>query len=107
VHLSGNLQVLFHFTLSANGSYLVDSRNQPQGVSGAGLSSGNKYRATGVTNDHFRISALPYEETYINNFRIIGQGPDNNFLVHETFHVTVNANGELTAFVGNFSIECK
>ena len=48
-----------------------------------------------------------WEETYINNFRIIGQDPDNNYLVHETFHVTVNANGELTAFVDNFSIEWK
>ena len=43
----------------------------------------------------------------MNNFRIIGQGPGNNFLVHETFHVTINANGVVTATVDNFSVECK
>jgi hypothetical protein len=43
----------------------------------------------------------------VNNFRIIGQGPGNNYLVHEVFHVTINANGEVTAYVDNFSIECK
>jgi len=31
----------------------------------------------------------------------------NNFLVHETFHVTINANGSVTAFLDNFSIDCR
>ena len=31
----------------------------------------------------------------------------NNFLVHETFHFTVNANGDTTVVHDNFSIECK
>ena len=31
----------------------------------------------------------------------------NNFLVHENTHVTVNANGEVTASVDNFSVDCK
>jgi len=43
----------------------------------------------------------------VNNFRIIGQGPGNNFLVHETFHFTINANGNVTAFVDHFSVDCK
>jgi hypothetical protein len=50
---------------------------------------------------------LPYTFTYINNFRMIGQGPGNNFLVHTTNHVTINANGEATATVDNTSTECK
>jgi hypothetical protein len=48
-----------------------------------------------------------YEYTYVNNFRIIGQGPGNNYLIHNNFHYTINANGELTAWVDNFSAECK
>jgi hypothetical protein len=43
----------------------------------------------------------------VNNFRIIGQGTGNNFLVHETFHITVNADGTMTASVDNFSVDCK
>jgi hypothetical protein len=47
------------------------------------------------------------EETFVNNFRIIGQGPGNNFLVHEVFHITFNANGSITAFVDKFSVDCR
>ena len=107
VHLTGNLHELMHFTANANGGFQVDSHFQPQGLSGIGLTSGAKYQGTGVTSDSFKVSGLPYEETFINNFRIIGQGPGNNFLVHENFHVTVNANGEMTAFADNFRVECK
>jgi hypothetical protein len=45
-------------------------------------------------------------EMFINNFRIIGQGPVNNFLVHETLHFTINADGTVTVFHDNFSV-CK
>lgn len=107
VHLTGNLHELLHFTLNANGGYQVESHFQPQGVSGVGLTSGVKYQGTGVTRDHFKISGLPWEQTFVNNFRIIGQGKGNNFLVHENFHVTVNANGEMTAFADNFRVECR
>jgi hypothetical protein len=37
----------------------------------------------------------------------IGKGPGSNILFHETFHITVNANGTMTVFFDNFSVECK
>jgi hypothetical protein len=43
----------------------------------------------------------------VNNFRIIGQGPGNNYLVHETEHIIFNANGTLTVFHDNFSAACR
>ena len=107
IHLTGNLHELMHFTANANGGFQVESHFQPQGLSGTGSTSGDKYQGTGVTRDHFKVSGLPFEETYVNNFRMIGQGPGNNFLTHENFHVTVNANGEMTAFADNFRVECK
>ncbi|MBW7882597.1 MAG: hypothetical protein H3C34_08160 [Caldilineaceae bacterium] len=107
VQLTGNLHVVTHFTASASGGFQATSHYQPQGISGYGFSSGVKYQGTGVTRDNFKISGLPFQQTFVNNFRIIGQGPGNNFLVHENFHLTVNANGELTAFVDNFRVECK
>jgi len=106
-HLTGNLHELTHFTANANGGFQVESHFQPQGISGAGLTSGDKYQGTGVTRDHFNVSGLPYEQTFVNNFRMIGQGNGNNFLVHENLHVTVNSNGEMTVFVDNFRVECK
>jgi hypothetical protein len=47
-----------------------------------------------------------YEYTYVNNFKIVGQGSGNNFMIHETLHLTVNPDGTLTAYVDNYSAEC-
>ncbi len=70
----------------------------PQGISGVGLDTGDKYQGAGVTQDHFKGSFNngQFNQTFVNNFRIIGQGPGNNFLVHENFRLTINANGEVT-----------
>ncbi len=43
----------------------------------------------------------------MNNFRIIGQGEGNNFLIHVNGHFTVNANGEVTVANVNFSADCR
>lgn len=79
---------------------------QPQGISGTGLTTGDKYQATGVTQQEFNATA-GLTQKFINNFRMIGQGPGNNFLVHETFHVTITPNGDVTSTVDNFSVECR
>jgi len=106
VYLSGTLHVLFRTTFDNVGGFHTTFHFQPQGISGTGLTTGDKYQATGETQgtDNGKIG---FESTFVNNFKIIGQGPGNNFLVHENFHFTVNANGEVTAFVDNFSIECR
>ena len=105
VLLSGNLHDLIHVTVNDN-SVHVKTHDQPQGISGTGVVTGDKYQATGVTQDEFNTS-FGVEETFINNFRIIGQGPGNNFLVHENFHITINPNGTVTAFHDNFTVDCK
>ena len=106
VALSGTLHVLFHTTIDNSGGFHTKFHFQPQGISGMGLTTGDKYQATGETQgtDNGKVG---FESTFVNNFKIIGQGPGNNFLVHENFHITVNANGEVTASVDNFSVECK
>ena len=105
VLLSGNLHDLIHVTVNDN-SVHVKTHDQPQGISGTGVVTGDKYQGTGVTQDEFNTS-FGMEETFINNFRIIGQGPGNNFLVHENFHITINANGTVTASHDNFTVDCK
>jgi hypothetical protein len=107
VFLSGNLHTLFHFTDDGAGGFHGMNESNPQGVSGTGSSSGDSYQGTGVTLSHFNTSGLPFNQTFVNNFRIIGQGNGNNVLVHQTFHITVNANGQVTAVVDNFSAECR
>jgi hypothetical protein len=107
VQLSGNLHTLFHFTDDGAGGFHAMNESNPQGISGTGLTSGDKYQGTGVTRSNFNAGAIPFNQTFINNFRIIGEGPGNNLLIHHNFHITVNANGELTALVDNFSAECR
>jgi hypothetical protein len=108
VILSGELHTLVTQVVDSNGGIHIKSHSQPQGISGVGLLTGAKYQATGVTQEHFNDHpGLPLEDTFVNNFRIIGQGPGNNFLVHTTLHITVNANGVVTANVINARTDCK
>jgi hypothetical protein len=107
VFLSGDLHILSHVTIDPNGVYRYQDHYQPQGISGTGSVSGAKYQATGVTRYSGKFGGLPYTYSYVNNFRIIGQGPGNNYLVHENIHVTVNANGEMSAYVDNWRVDCK
>ncbi|MGH7565768.1 MAG: hypothetical protein ACREK2_02965 [Gemmatimonadota bacterium] len=108
VELSGNLHDLFHLMINGN-RFVLKVHTQPQGIRGVGLSTGDKYQGTGVTQETLSGSLVngQFSDTFVNNFRIIGQGPGNNFLVHENLHITVNANGEVTASVGNASVSCK
>ena len=108
IELSGPLHTLITFTINGN-NVSGKWHHQPQGISGIGMITGMSYQATGVTQQTFKTSLQNGQAnlTYVNNFRIIGQGPGNNFLVHENFHFTINANGEATVTHDNFSAECK
>jgi hypothetical protein len=106
VALSGSLHDLFHVTTDGSGGVHVKSHDNPQGVLGTGLTTGQKYQGTGVTQNQFNLK-VGEQSTAINNFRIIGAGPGNNALVHDNFHVTVNANGVVTSFHDHFSVECR
>jgi hypothetical protein len=108
VDLSGPLHTLI--TLTINGNNVSGTTHfQPQGISGTGETTGDTYHATGVTKDTLKGSFQNGQsnETFVNNFRIIGQGSGNNFLVHEIAHITFNANGAVTVSHDNFSAECK
>ena len=106
--LSGPLHTLISFTINGNNAsgYF---HFQPQGISGTGETTGAKYAATGVTQQSFKSSLQNGQSnlTFVNNFRMIGQGPGNNHLVHETMHITINADGTVTVVHDNFSIDCK
>lgn len=106
VLLSGTLHEVDHVTIKGD-RFVAKFHFQPQGISGVGEITGDKYQATGVTQDITVGGVIGVTETSVNNFKIIGQGSGNNFLVHDNFHVTVNANGTVTVLHDNFSAECK
>ena len=108
VVLNGDLHVLASFQINEN-NVSGKTHFQPQGVSGVGLATGDRYQGTGVTQGEFKSSLQNGQanSTSVNNFRIIGSGRGNNFLVHSTFHFTISAQGELTALADNFTVECR
>jgi hypothetical protein len=109
VLLSGNIHMLFTLTADGAGGTHASFHANPQGVTGIGQTTGAKYQGTGVTRGgNFNVyPTLPFEATFVDNFRIIGQGAGNNLLLHAITHVTVNANGDTTASVDQASIDCK
>src|SRR5213082_2233924 len=105
VDLSGPLHTLITFTINGN-NVSGTAHFQPQGIAGTGETTGDKYQATGVTKDtSFKVSFQngQAQQTFVNNFRIIGTGQGNNFLVHEVANITFNAVGTLTVFHDSFS----
>jgi hypothetical protein len=108
VQLTGQLHDLFHITLDGAGGFHLKFQDNPQAVSGTGEITGDKYHATGVTKlERSTSGKVQVEQTFVNNFHIIGQGNVNNLLVHETAHITVHPDGTVTAFHDKFNIECK
>jgi hypothetical protein len=105
VQLSGNVHFAMATTTDSTGGFHVISEFNPQGVSGVSTITGDKYQGTGVTEQEFNTKP-GYETTFVNRFFIIGQGPGNNYLVHETVHITINANGVPTVVFDNFGIDC-
>lgn len=107
VLVEGTLHVQEHVTINGNRANLK-IHFQPQGAQGVGLVTGDVYHATGVTQeqDSIPISNGAFEFTFINNFRLIGPGPDNNLQVHQTVHQTINANGVVTTIVDNTTVDC-
>jgi|ERR1041384_156954 hypothetical protein len=108
VLVQGVLHLQDHITINGN-RVNFKTHAQPQGASGTGLITGDSYQATGVTQEQDSIPLIDgaAEFTFINNFKIIGQGPNNNFLVHQTVHQTVNANGDVTTTIIDTSVECR
>ncbi len=107
VQLTGELHDTYLLTINGN-NVTMKFHTNPTGVVGTGMITGDKYQATGVTQGLNRGSFVNglIEFVYIDNFRVIGQGTGNNFLVHVTQHVTVTPNGVLTGEVLNSSIQC-
>jgi predicted ATP-dependent Lon-type protease len=108
VDLAGPLHTLVTFTISGNTVSGV-FHFQPQGIVGAGETTGQTYHATGITEESFKIAFQngKANSSFVNNFRIIGQSTGNNYLVHEDFHMTFNAAGVLTVTHDNLTIDCK
>jgi hypothetical protein len=107
VVFTGKLHDMYRVTLDENGGFHMIYLSQPMGVSGVGETTGDVYRGTGALVEQQNYGLVGETSTWVWRYHLIGPGKGNNLYMDETFHFTVNANGELTAEVTNWSAECK
>ncbi len=106
VELSGDLHILVIAT--ANDS-VATSRQLfvPRNVTGTGTITGETYQGAGNSQEtEIQVTDGPTVFTFVNNFYIIGQATGYRYLVHETFHVTVDADGNVVVEHDNAFITC-
>jgi hypothetical protein len=88
-------------------TYHASIEVNPQGMTALGLSSGSVYHGSGLTRSSLTDTSGPgYIFTFENRSRFNTSGPGNNYQLHETLHITFNANGVVTTVVDNFSFVC-
>ncbi|MBA3554890.1 MAG: hypothetical protein H0W29_09070 [Gemmatimonadales bacterium] len=79
-----------------------------RGTSGVGLTSGTRYRQVGVTKGNLNIhEPVPVTESFVNQLNLISAGSRPNLTIHESFHITINANGEIAVVRETERVECK
>ena len=107
IQVSGTLLTEFSFTETSSGNVEIGFHFSPQGVTGVGLTSGATYHSTGETLGTTTIrTSGGISDTFVNNFKFIGEGSAPNFLETDVIHLTVNANGVVTATVEQSMIRC-
>ncbi len=111
VLFEGTQHLLFHRTEDASGGFHFKGHGnfQLKGES----ASGAKYVAHGISNDHIKFDVFSESAgnfTFPQTLQFIRQGSEtaeDDFQQKVLFHVTVNANGEVTSLVDQFESECK
>ena len=108
VNLTGELLLIFHSTYDTSGQLHSDFTLVPRQVTGVGSESGTQYRAVGGAREQFNITTAEVAQhyTFTNMFNLVSQDGSENLLATLTFHVTYNANGEVTATADHGFASC-
>lgn len=105
IFLTGRQHVVAHTTVDAQGG--VHTRSHLNGsTTGVGEGSGAVYKHTVAINEVFHtIAAAPSEFTFETHNHLISHGLLSNQIIHTIFHMTVNAEGEVTSLTSRARIE--
>ncbi len=105
VVLTGETRVLLHSTGNPNNNLTL--RHAQTHLTGVGEITGDVYRASGMATDTHRSGpGLSTLDLIMNSLRIIGQGPGNDFTLHQTLHILFTPS-EKAITSGHFRVECK
>ena len=105
VELEGYMHIKYAVTADGAGGFHVITSSQPMGLQGVG-DFGNKYNGVGGTRwtQNMKVGEV---YTYVNVYRMVGAGKAPTWSVHETYHYTINANGEITAQFDHLKTYCE
>jgi hypothetical protein len=107
IHVTGTLLDVFTETTTPSGGFVVSAHFQPQGSKGVDLVTGTIFHATGLTREiQITTPRGGATETFVNRFHIQATTGAQSFIVSETFHITINANGQITVLIDNFKSTC-
>jgi hypothetical protein len=107
VSLSGVAHIVSRFTEDASGGFHIGFHIDEH-ATGTGLITGARYQFTWASDlATSSQTPAPSEFTFTQQQNVIGQGNVPNFLLHTTFHTTVNAQGQTITTVDNFWTECR
>ena len=108
VVLNGYLHIEAHSTSNGHtlSSFVLFS---PQHITGYGQTTGKKYNAVGETSETIKANVKNYNTVInsVNNFKIVGQGPGNNFMLHENIHFTLSASGINSVNLDHWYMTCQ
>ena len=109
VHLSGIAEVSISVTIDANRAHIVSLVNEH--LKGIGLSTGASYVADAMAHVDSNADIDPVtntgEATILISARVNGQGSIPNTSEQQLVHVTMDANGNVSARISHFQMICQ
>jgi len=106
-HLTGKLHFMVHTTETSSGHFQLHFTSEPVGAVGEGEVTGTTYHMSGKFSEVRNDVPAGFEDTFVSNQHVIGQGQGVNINAHTTTHFTLNANGVVTAQVENIRFDCE
>jgi hypothetical protein len=106
VDFSGEFHIVTSLTTTKSGNLHTTFHINAKGT-GIGQTSGTTYQWNDNIIEVVNEGTLPLTITALNTWRLIGRGHAGNFVLKQRFHVTVNANGEVTALHDTFEVTCR
>ena len=108
VYITGKIHVLDHWRTDKEGCLRLSTHANYSSVSGVGLHSGIKYKATGSCNNHHLFcEGTPHDWLSVYHIDLIGSVSGNKLGVYYKFHRTVDTNGETTSYLSFSKSQCQ
>jgi hypothetical protein len=104
VVVTGFLHAIFDIQSSSSGGLKLRYHINAKGR-GYGESTGNKYEYSEIQNETIVLGPNQVYTSHI-KIRVNGQGGTGDFYLNSDLHITINANGSLSAYFSDVEAEC-